>query len=115
MAEIAGGFLTHSLALLADAGHMFTDALGLGMTLAAIRFAQRPATPQRTYGFYGTKILAALVNSLILIGVSAYILFEAWQRLRQTMSTCSPPANVTSAVREQKSRGIAWPLIARLT
>ena len=59
VAEIAGGFLTHSLALLADAGHMFTDAFGLGMPLAAIWFAQRPATPQRIYGFYRTEILAA--------------------------------------------------------
>jgi cobalt-zinc-cadmium efflux system protein len=86
VAEVAGGLLTHSLALLADAGHLFTDALGLGLALAAIRFAQRPATSQKTYGFYRTEILAALANGMILRGASAYILFEAWQRLRQ------PPA-----------------------
>ena len=51
LAEVAGGILTNSLALLADAGHMLTDVLGLGMALAAIRFAQRPATPDKTYGF----------------------------------------------------------------
>lgn len=83
IAEVAGGLLTHSLALLADAGHMFTDALGLGLALAAIRFAQRPATSKKTYGFYRTEILAALTNAIVLIGVSVYILFEAWQRLRQ--------------------------------
>jgi cobalt-zinc-cadmium efflux system protein len=82
-AEIAGAVFTHSLALLADAGHMFTDALGLAMALAAITFAQRPATPQKKYGFYRTEILAALANSMILIGVSGYILLEAWQRLQQ--------------------------------
>jgi cobalt-zinc-cadmium efflux system protein len=81
VAEVGGGLLTHSLALFADAGHMLADVLGMGMTLAAIRFAQRPATSEKTYGFYRTEILAALVNSLILIGVSAYILLEAWQRL----------------------------------
>jgi len=83
VAEVVGGLFTHSLALMADAGHMFTDALGLGMALAAIRFAQRPATPQKTYGFYRTEILVALANGIILVGVSAYILFEASQRLRQ--------------------------------
>lgn len=82
-AEVAGSVLTHSLALLADAGHMFTDALGLGMALAAISFAQRPATSQKTYGFYRTEILAALANSMILIGISGYILLEAWQRLQR--------------------------------
>src|SRR5581483_5927042 len=52
LAEVIGGILTNSLALLADAGHMLTDVLGLAMALAAIRFAQRPATPAKTYGFY---------------------------------------------------------------
>lgn len=86
VAEVVGGVFTHSLALLADAGHMFTDALGLGMALAAIRFAQRPATSQKTYGFYRTEILAALVNGMVLFGVAGYILVEAWQRFHD------PPA-----------------------
>src|SRR5207248_922159 len=60
--EVIGGLLTGSLALLADSGHLLTDVLGLGMAVAAIRFARRPATPGRTYGFYRTEILAALVN-----------------------------------------------------
>lgn len=62
VAEIAGGLLTHSLALLADAGHMFTDALGRSMARAAVRFAQRPATSQKTCGFYRTQILVALAR-----------------------------------------------------
>jgi cobalt-zinc-cadmium efflux system protein len=83
LAEVAGGLYTHSLALLANAGHMFTDAFGLGLAVAAINFARRSATPQKTYGFYRTEILAALANAILLILVSVYILFEAWQRLRQ--------------------------------
>jgi len=78
--EVVGGLLTGSLALLADAGHLLTDVLGLGMALLAIRFAQRPATPAKTYGFYRAEILAALLNSLILFGVAFYILSEAWDR-----------------------------------
>jgi cobalt-zinc-cadmium efflux system protein len=82
VAEVIGGLLTHSLALLADAGHMLTDVAGLGLALLAIRFAERPATPQRTYGFYRVEILAALTNGVVLIGISLYILFEAYERFR---------------------------------
>lgn len=80
IAEAVGGLLTHSLALLADAGHMLTDVAGLGLALMAIQFAERPATPERTYGFYRVEILAALANSVVLIGISVFILYEAYQR-----------------------------------
>jgi cobalt-zinc-cadmium efflux system protein len=82
LAAVVGSLLTHSLALLADAGHQFTDALGVGMALAAVWFAKRPATAARTYGFYRAEILAALVNSVIPFGIAAYILYEAWGHLR---------------------------------
>ena len=82
VAEVIGGLLTHSLALLADAGHMLTDVAGLGFALLAIRFAERPATPERTYGYYRIEILAALVNAVVLIGISLYILYEAYERFR---------------------------------
>jgi len=78
--EVLGGILTGSLALLADAGHMFTDVGGLALALFAARLALRPATPARTYGSYRAEILAALVNAVVLIGLSAYILIEAWRR-----------------------------------
>ena len=68
LAEVAGGFLTGSLALLADSGHLLGDVLGLAMAVAAIRFARRPATADKTYGFYRAEILAALVNSIALLG-----------------------------------------------
>ena len=80
LAEVAGGLLTRSLALLADAGHMLTDVAGLAFALMAIRFAERPATPERTYGFYRIEILAALANAIVLIGISLYILYEAYER-----------------------------------
>ena len=82
VAEVVGGLLTQSLALLADAGHMLTDVAGVALALVAIRFAERPATPERTYGFYRIEILAALTNAVVLIGISFYILYEAYQRFR---------------------------------
>jgi cobalt-zinc-cadmium efflux system protein len=81
VAEVIGGLLTGSLALLADAGHMLADVLGLAMALFAVWFSRRPATPARTFGFYRAEILAAVANALLLFGVAGYILFEAWQRL----------------------------------
>src|SRR4030081_1786020 len=81
VAEVVGGFLTGSLALLADSGHLLGDVLGLAMAVAAIRFARRPATADKTYGFYRAEILAALVNSIALLAVAAWIVYAAWQRL----------------------------------
>jgi cobalt-zinc-cadmium efflux system protein len=83
LAEVAAGYLTGSLALLADSGHLLGDVLGLGMAVAAIRFARRPATAGKTYGFYRTEILAALVNSVLLLGVATWILISAWRRLNE--------------------------------
>jgi cobalt-zinc-cadmium efflux system protein len=84
LAEVVGGLVTGSLALLADSGHMLGDVLGLAMAVAAIRFARRPATAGKTYGFYRAEILAALVNSIALIVVAGWILYAAWQRLNDT-------------------------------
>ncbi|MGI5531474.1 cation diffusion facilitator family transporter [Streptomyces syringium] len=81
VAEIIGAALTGSLALLADAGHMATDAVGVSMALVAIHFANRPASARRTYGYARAEILAALLNCLLLLGVGGYILFEAVDRL----------------------------------
>ncbi|MEV0481795.1 cation diffusion facilitator family transporter [Streptomyces sp. NPDC050508] len=78
--EVVGGLLADSLALIADAAHMATDALGLGMALLAIHFANRPATGNRTFGYARAEILAALANCLLLLGVGGYVLYEAVQR-----------------------------------
>ncbi|MFJ2609005.1 cation diffusion facilitator family transporter [Streptomyces sp. NPDC091279] len=78
--EVIGGLLADSLALVADAAHMATDALGLGMALLAIHFANRPAVGNRTFGYARAEILAALANCLLLLGVGGYVLVEAVQR-----------------------------------
>ncbi len=80
--EFAGGWLSGSLALISDAGHMLTDVLALGLSLLAIKFAAAPANGKKTYGFYRLEILAALVNGVVLIVLSGYICYEAWQRFR---------------------------------
>ncbi|MFB7707576.1 cation diffusion facilitator family transporter [Streptomyces sp. NPDC056105] len=85
--EIVGGVLADSLALVADAAHMATDALGLGMALLAIHFANRPASEQRTFGFARAEILAALANCLLLLGVGGYVLVEAIQRFMEPAKT----------------------------
>ena len=80
VAELVGARLTGSLALLADAGHMFTDVAGILLAVLAVTFAARPATSARTFGYYRLEILAAVVNAVLLFGVALFILWEAWRR-----------------------------------
>jgi cobalt-zinc-cadmium efflux system protein len=98
VAEVIGGLLTGSLALLADAGHMLTDVAGIGLALLAIQFGERPATPEHTYGYYRLEILAAVANSVVLIGVSLYILWEAYKRFRQPPEVSSGTMLVVALV-----------------
>jgi cobalt-zinc-cadmium efflux system protein len=80
--EVVAGFMTGSLALLSDAGHMATDVLGLGMALAAVHLAGRGGTRGgRSFGLYRLEILAALANAVLLAGIAAYVLAEAVDRL----------------------------------
>jgi len=79
--EVAGGLAAGSLALLADAGHMLTDAAALGFAWLAFRLARRPADEQRSYGYHRFQILAAFLNAVILIAIVVWIIFEAVQRL----------------------------------
>ncbi|MCX5562311.1 cation diffusion facilitator family transporter [Streptomyces sp. NBC_00038] len=85
--EIVGGVLADSLALIADAAHMATDALGLGMALLAIHFANLPPSENRTFGYARAEILAALANCLLLLGVGGYVLYEAIQRFMTPADT----------------------------
>lgn len=80
IAEVIGGLLTGSLALLADAGHMLSDAGSLALALFALWIAQKPPTSEHTYGYYRTEILAALANGATLVAVSLYICVEAYER-----------------------------------
>lgn len=92
VAEIVAGILTNSLALLSDAGHMATDALGLGMALAAIVAADRAGRDgQRTFGLYRLEILAALANAVLLFGVAGYVLYEASRRFQDPPDVLSGP------------------------
>jgi cobalt-zinc-cadmium efflux system protein len=82
VAEVAGGLISNSLTLLADAGHMFTDVGALAFSLFVVWLARQPATSSKTYGFLRWEILAALLNGAVLLAVSAGIVWEAIQRLR---------------------------------
>ena len=79
--EVVGGIAANSLALLADAGHMLTDVVGIGLALLAIWAGSRPPDSGRTFGYQRFEILAAVVNAVLLFGVAAFILYEAIRRL----------------------------------
>ena len=81
--EVIGGIAANSLALLADAGHVFTDVAGIALALGAIWVAGRPPSDRRTFGWYRAEILAAAVNAVILFGIAAFVLYEAWRRLSE--------------------------------
>jgi cobalt-zinc-cadmium efflux system protein len=106
--EVLGAWLTGSLALLADAGHMLADAGGLVLALFATWVAARPPTPAKTYGYYRAEILAALVNSLVLLAVAAAILFEAYQRLRVPPDVLAGPMLVVAALGLGVNLVCAW-------
>ncbi|MDR2956079.1 MAG: cation diffusion facilitator family transporter [Prevotella sp.] len=79
--EFIGGYLTHSLALISDAGHMLSDAVALGLSLSALIFGARAATPSKTYGYKRFEILAALLNGIVLVLLALFIFKEAIERL----------------------------------
>jgi cobalt-zinc-cadmium efflux system protein len=81
IAEAVGGILSNSLALLSDAGHMLTDNLALLLSFFAVKFSTMPATERKTFGFYRLEILAALLNGIILVVISIYIMYEAYLRM----------------------------------
>ena len=89
--ELVAGVLSGSLALQADAAHMFADVAALGLALGAIWLARRPASPRATYGYYRLEILAALLNALLLLLVAGYIVYEAWERFQAPPPVSSLP------------------------
>lgn len=90
--EVAGALVSGSLVLLADAGHMATDAAGITLSLLAMWFATRPASAKRTFGFHRLEILAAVANALLLCGVGVYVVVEAVRRL------ADPPAVASGTI-----------------
>lgn len=106
VAEIVGGISSNSLALLADAGHMATDDLALGLAVFAGWFAQRPPDHGRTFGYQRAEILAALTNGVILVVICGFIFWEAIQRF------AAPPAVATGLMASVAAGGLAVNLLA---
>ncbi len=99
VAEIIAGFVTNSLALLSDAGHMATDALGLGMALAAISAASAADRDRhRTFGLYRLEVLAALANAVLLFAVAGYVIYEAIRRFESPPDVLAGPMLVVAAL-----------------
>jgi cobalt-zinc-cadmium efflux system protein len=97
--EVVAGFVTNSLALLSDAGHMLTDVGGLGMALAAIHVADRSRLDrQRTFGLYRLEILAALANAVLLFAVAIYVVFEAMRRWGDEPEVLAGPMLVVAVI-----------------
>ncbi len=106
VAELAAGFYTNSLALLADAGHMLTDLAALSLSLFALKISARPATNEKTFGYLRAEILAALANGVILVLVGFFIAYEAYGRLLQ------PPLVRSGMMLAVSCVGLATNLIA---
>lgn len=98
IAEVVGGILSGSLALIADAGHMLTDVAALALAHAGIRFGQRPADPRRTFGYRRLEVLAAFVNGIVLLALTVWIAFEAVQRFIAPVEVLSGPMLVIAVL-----------------
>lgn len=96
--QVIAALSTRSLALLADAGHMLADVAGLALVLFAINYGRKPATLQHTYGFYRVEILAALLNGVVLILISVYILYEASRRIFEPPEIQGLPMIIVAAI-----------------
>jgi len=111
VAEIIGGLLTNSLALLADAGHMATDVAALALALWATWLARRPATAARSFGYLRAEVLAALVNAATLVAISGYIFWEAFERFRHPPAVDSGPMLVVAVAGLLANAASAWVLM----
>jgi len=98
VAEVVGGLLTGSLALLADAGHMISDNLSLGLALFAVWLAGQPETPEKSFGYKRAEILAALANGVTLVAISIWIFIEAYSRLREPPEILGGPMLAIAAL-----------------
>jgi cobalt-zinc-cadmium efflux system protein len=110
LVEVAGGILTNSLALLADAGHMATDVAALALALFAIWLARRPATAERSFGYLRAEILAALINGASLVAISIYIFWEAFQRIGEPPEVDSGPMLAVAIAGLAANAASAWVL-----
>jgi cobalt-zinc-cadmium efflux system protein len=111
--EFFGGLLTNSLALLSDSGHMLSDASSLFLSLVAIWFATRPASPNKTYGFYRFEILAALFNGATLFVIAVFIVWEAYERVLEPPTVASGSMMIIASVGLLANLISAWALMRK--
>ena len=111
--EFFGGLITNSLALLSDSGHMLSDASSLALSLAAIWFASKPASPNKTYGFYRFEILAALFNGVTLFLIAGFIAFEAYERFFDPPAVASGTMMIIASVGLLANLASAWSLVSK--
>ncbi|WP_257351432.1 cation diffusion facilitator family transporter [Pseudalkalibacillus decolorationis] len=109
--EFVGGLITNSLALLSDSGHMLSDASSLALSLVAMWFASRPASPNKTYGFYRFEILAALFNGVTLFVIAGFIIYEAFGRFFEPPSVASGTMMLIASVGLIANLISAWSLM----
>jgi len=111
--EFFGGLITNSLALLSDSGHMLSDTSSLALSLTAMWFATRPASPNKTYGFYRFEILAALFNGVTLFVIAAFIINEAYERFYNPPTVASGSMMVIATIGLLANLVSAWALIKK--
>ena len=109
--EAIGGILTNSLALLADAGHMFSDAVSLGIGLLAFTLGEKAADYSKTYGYKRIEILAAVFNGVTLVLISIYIFYEAFMRFKSPPEVASVGMLVIASIGLFVNIAVAWILM----
>ena len=108
--EAVAGLEAHSLALMSDAGHNFTDALAIGLALVGVWFQSRPADESKTYGYHRAGVLAAFVNALTLLALSAFLFYESYERLKAPQVVNETTMIVVAALGLIVNGGIMWAL-----
>ncbi|MBX5484051.1 MAG: cation transporter [Myxococcaceae bacterium] len=98
IAEAVGGYLTNSLALMSDAGHMLTDISAIALSLLALWFASKPANVKKTYGYYRLEILSALANGVLLLAITGFICWDAYRRFFSPEPVKLLPMTVVAAI-----------------
>lgn len=111
--EFFGGLFTNSLALLSDSGHMLSDASSLALSLVAMWFATRPASPNKTYGFYRFEILAALFNGITLFLIAGFIVYEAYERFLEPPTVASGSMMLIASIGLLANLLSAWALMKK--
>jgi len=108
LVEVVGGILSGSLALLADAGHMLTDAAALALAYAAFRFGRRAADSKRTFGYLRFEVIAGFLNALTLFVIAGWILYEAWERLSAPSAILAGPMMIVALIGLLVNLAVLW-------